>query len=139
MSHDYSMYNFEQSMQQALSEVENWWTSTTQDVFDSDALGAMHRYWCGPDEQMRMINGALSKEATVLMATPHPVSETPTYDWTPHSARQSSNLHGDYTTFVSLSYARYVELKAMAAACTTVQQLQDLVDIELLYQPTTQL
>lgn len=134
MSHDYSTYDLETAKILGESEVEVWWTSTTQDIFDSSALGTMHRYWCGPDEQMRMINGALSKDSTAIMATPHPVIEPPTYSWTPHTARQSSNLHADYTAFVSLSYARYNELRALVAACTTVQQVQDLIDVEVFGQ-----
>ncbi len=134
MAADYSTYDLEQAKQLALSEVENWFSSRTQDVFDSNATGTLHSYWCDYENQMNMVNGSLSRENSPLMACPHPLGESPVYAWVQHTPKQAGIVHADYLAFKAQSFDQYQSFKLQVAACATVQECQDLVNTQILGQ-----
>jgi hypothetical protein len=119
-------YTLLESQQAIATEIEAWYGGATLDTFDCNVLGAMYRYECNEAAQLRMINGKVSNQPITLMCGQVPVDpeSDPAWGWVSHSATECGKVHTAYTQFMASAATEYQSLKAQAAACTTVQEVE---------------
>jgi hypothetical protein len=132
---DYSYLTLEQAKIQAIAEVDVWYGGAAQDVFDSDALGQLFRYYCWPESVSKFNTMAIANKDGTLMCGQVPrdaagniiTDQDPVYDQRYHSSRQVNEVQKDYAVFVGRVDAYRESIIAQMHAATTTTELEDIV------------
>ena len=121
-------YSLETAKQVGLQELVNWHAGKALDVFDCDALGQLHRYYCSESDQLRMINGKIANVSVELVCglVPSIPDTDPIYDRVSHTSTQAGKVHTDYVQFskdIDLAYAQYKEQISNATSVEAIETL----------------
>jgi hypothetical protein len=126
-------YSVEEAKIFLLGELEVWYSSRVLDVFDTDVLGTMHRYYCSEADQLRMMNGKVANVSMPLMCgvVPSIADNDPIYDWKVHTSAECGKVHTDYVQFALASTQQYQSWKAEIVTYTTMTQCINMLHILL--------
>jgi TRAP-type mannitol/chloroaromatic compound transport system substrate-binding protein len=116
----------------AFGEIENIYQSKIADVFDSNALGAPHRYYCTYEHQMNILNAAVAakqlRESSVLMCSPLPLADPEVYNWISHGYQAAQGVYEDYVTFKNQYWDWYQTNRNAVQQLTTVEEVDLYID-----------
>lgn len=142
MSHaDYSALTLDQAKVQARQEVEDWYGSAGEDVYDSAAKGVVYRYYAWPSHTATLV--ALSSAesgkgvAGQLMSGVVPTNpdgtlitdQDPVYGLVWHTAREVKGVHADYAKFIAKIQAKREEFLLQIHNATEVAAMEQLVEL----------
>lgn len=119
-------YDVEASRGLAFIELDVWYGGAVLDVFDSNVLGEMHRYYCAESDQLRMINGKVSNVSMTLMCgvVPAEPDTDPIYEWKEHTSTECGKVHTAYVAFSKEASGKYAMWKSRIKAALTTAEVE---------------